>query len=143
MSIRHKKAMKLPPFSNFEEKRAKLENEAQNWVAELAALAAARPLFSVDPCGKCNRPVQHEAGYRCSLCKQLFHVRCLAHIPCQCPFQALTIALQVCTACHSVSSGPEIDDVMGVCRPKEQEPYQAHQRCFSTQVDPFHDEGAH
>ena len=101
------------PFSSFEEKRAKVEKQAQSWLEDLTALGVIGSLYQVETCFGCKGVVKHEARYKCVSCKKLFHVRCLPAEPFLLNKQTYFWYNSVCTVCKA-SPSLGVVDVMGV-----------------------------
>jgi hypothetical protein len=54
------------------------EEASTTQAAALAAQGILRSLYDNTNCPTCNVPIHHEAGFRCTKCKFMYHVRCLA-----------------------------------------------------------------
>ena len=108
------------PTEEGERRETEYGNTAQ--ATELSALGIARPLYDLTQCMVCQRRMLQEAAYRCSACRRLCHVRCLAKTA-----HDHTHHLRSCLLCHPRgfqttavgAANPEelIEDVMGVCSP--------------------------
>ena len=118
-----------PSCEQSEATRGDNEEHLAQSLVDLAALGILRKFAEGGICPRCKGGLAWEAAYRCAMCSQLFHVRCMARTrdATQRPVPPLDrrqwVHHPVCSWCRARACGPRtVVDVMGVCVPEAMPP---------------------